>query len=280
VLYEVDGHVATVTLNDPDRLNAIGHGENNIIDQMVAALRLADLDPEVRCVVLTGAGRALCTGGNMSDGGVRRDGEIPAAPTAVDSYRFLSWWQERCEEIRSLRKPVIGALNGMAYAGGFILAGHCDFLIAVDSARMGLIETRFGGSGIDIFTHLVGPQWAKFLAISGDMITAPQAKSIGLVLDVVPEEEFHDRVYDLARRIAAMPPDAVQLNRRLVNATMDIMGWGATRELSRALDSVMASVAASSRAADGRAFKDLLAAGDWKGFREARDAAFLPPWLR
>jgi enoyl-CoA hydratase/carnithine racemase len=280
IRYQVSEHVATITLNDPDRLNAIGHGANNIIDQMVTALGLADLDNDVRCVVLTGAGRAFCTGGNMSDGGVRRDGEIPKTRTALDSYRFLTWWGDSCQQIRALRKPVIGAINGLCYAGGFILAAHCDLLIAEQNARFSLLETRFGGSGIDIFPFLVGPQWAKFIALTGEILTAQQAKEIGLVIEVASSDTFHERVYDLARRIAAMPADAVVLNRRLVNAAADAMGWSVIKELSRALDAVTGSVAPLARSADGRSFAELLRAGDWAGFRDARDAAFREPWLQ
>jgi enoyl-CoA hydratase/carnithine racemase len=277
VLYDVTDRVATVTLNDPEHLNFIGHGPGSMEQGLLDALTRADLDDNVRCVVVTGAGRAFSSGG-----GPGMYANVPPSSewsTAVDYYRFLSQWCDNLEQIRNMRKPTIGAINGLCYGSAFNIIAQLDLLIAVDTATLGLIETRFGATGIDVFTYLVGPQWAKFLAISGELITAAKAKEIGLILDVFPAETFRDKVYDLARRVAAMPPDAVMLNRRLVNAATKIMGWTVTTELSRALDAVTNSVAHLATSADGRNFTELRESGDWEGYKDARDAAFREPWL-
>jgi enoyl-CoA hydratase/carnithine racemase len=280
VLYTVEDRVATITLNDPNHLNAITHGPGTMEDDILTCVQRADLDKDVRCVVVTGTGRAFSSGGGGGGPGYANGGNPSTAETALDWYRFLGQWGDNLETIRDLRKPVIGAINGMCYGAGLIMAAHFDFLIAADNARFGLIETRFGATGIDVFTFLVGPQWAKFLALSGEIITAQKAKDIGLVLEVVPAAELSSRVADLARRVAAMPQDAVVLNRRLVNATMKIMGWTATKELSRALDAVTDSVSDRAESADGRNFKQLRLQGDWEGLKEARDGPFREPWLR
>jgi enoyl-CoA hydratase/carnithine racemase len=280
VVYEVHGHVATVTMNDPDHLNPITHGPGSMEDDILTCLQRADADDDVRCAVVTGAGRAFSSGGGGGGAGYPNGGNPATARTALDWYRFLGQWGDNLETIRDLRTPVIGAVNGMCYGAGLIMAAHFDFLVAADNARFGLIETRFGSTGVDVFTFLVGPQWAKFLALSGEIITAQKAREIGLVLEVVPAAELAARAGDLARRVAAMPSDAVVLNRRLVNAATKAMGWALTKELSRALDAVTNSVSDRAVSADGRNFNELRTRGDWAGLKDARDAAFTEPWLR
>jgi enoyl-CoA hydratase/carnithine racemase len=280
VLYSVHDHVATITLDDGDHLNPITHGPGSMEDDILTGLQRADADAEVRCVIVTGSGRAFSSGGGGGGAGYANGGNPSTAETALDWYRFLGQWGDNLETIRELRKPVIGAINGMCYGAALIMAAHFDFLIAADSARFGLIETRFGATGVDVFTFLVGPQWAKFLALSGEIISAQKAKEIGLVLEVVPRAQLEARVADLARRVAAMPSDAVVLNRRLVNAATKIMGWTMTKELSRALDAVTNSVSHLAVSADGRNFKAMRLAGDWEGLKDARDAPFREPWLR
>lgn len=261
--------VATITLNRPDRLNAIDHGPGSMQRNVIEALEKADRDPDIRCVIVTGAGRAFSAGG-MLHGGAR--------DSAVDWYWFESGNSADNERIRELRKPVIGAINGICYGAALMMAVHFDILIAADTARLGLIEMRFGANGVDLLAYHVGPQWAKFLAFSGDLLSARKAKEIGLVLEVFPEAIFEAKVQDLARRIAAMPPDAVMLNRRVVNSAMDMMGWKQQRLVADALNAVTTSVGKQQRAADGRLFSELMAAG-WSEYKQARDAPYTPPWL-
>ncbi len=222
VLYSVVNRVATITLNRPERLNAISHGPNSVHSAIVEHLEAADADDEVHCVVITGAGRAFSSGGDMGKPGQLTSG--------LDWYWFLTAEDVDNERIRQLRKPVIGAINGLCYGAGLIMAAHFDILIASSEARFGFIETRYGGTGIEGVAYLLGPQWTKFLALSGELITAAKAKEIGLVLEVFEPEIFHDKVADLARRIAAMPLQSNIMNRRLINATMNVTGWRAQDE--------------------------------------------------
>lgn len=269
VTWRARNGVATITLNRPERLNAIDHGPGSMQRNVIEALERADRDPDIRCVVITGAGRAFSSGG-MLHGGARE--------TGVDWYWFMSENSADNERIRELRKPVIGAINGICYGAALMMAVHFDILIAADTARFGLIETRFGADGVDLLAYHVGPQWAKFLALSGDLIPAKKAKEIGLVLEVFPEATFETKVQDLARRIASMPPDAVMLNRRVVNSAMDMMGWKQQRLVADALNAVTNTVVKEQRAADGRLFSELMAAG-WSEYKQARDAPYTPPWL-
>ncbi len=271
VIYKVEARVATITLNRPERLNAMDHGPRSMQREVIQALELADLNPDIGCVVVTGAGRAFSSGGNL--------GNAALPVSAIDYYWFLTQEDVDNERIFELRKPVIGAINGLCYGAALMMAAHFDILIASEDATFGLIEARMGGTGVDALSYLIGAQWAKFLALSGELISAAKAKEIGLVLEVFRQEIFEQKVYDLARRIASMPRDAVILNRRLVNASLRAMGWDAQKQLARALNSVTNSVGEQQVAADGRRFADLRKQG-WKAFKEARDAPFRKPWLK
>lgn len=267
VLYRSKDRIATITLNDPERLNALSHGPGSIEDELLKAFERADAADDVRVIVVTGEGRAFSSGG----AGGRHENSAP------EWYRFLTSVEEVHSSLYRLRKPIIGAINGMCYGVAMRLVAHFDILIAVEGAKFGLIETRFGATGVEPLPYLVGSQWAMFLALSGEIITAQKAKEIGLVLEVFPEDQFLDKVYDLARRIAAMPHVAVQMNRKLIHASMQMMGWDNAIEVARALNAITDSVQDEAVADDGRRFATLKA--DPKEFRTARDAPFRKPWL-
>lgn len=276
VVYRSGEGIATITLNRPEALNPLDHGPGSMHEDILTCLRRAHADDDVRVVVVTGAGRAFCAGGDMGRG--ITDGSDTSLAGSPDWLRFHDTQDGENEEIRRLSKPVIGALNGYCYGAGFMMAMHFDLLVAAESASLGLIETRFGSVGAETLAFHVGPQWAKFLAISGEVVPASVAERIGLVLASFPDEEFPVKIVELARRIAAMPPTAVQLNRRLVNAAMDTMGWTNLKQASRAVNAITDSVMKEQRAADGRLFSELLDTG-WSEFKAARDAPFEPAWL-
>ena len=175
-------------------------------------------------------------------------------------------------------KPVIGAINGICYGAAFMMVAHFDMLVASSEARFGLIETRFGGTGAEALNYLLGPQWAKFMALTGELITAEKAKEIGLVLEVVPPEALMARTHDLARRIAAMPRDTMIMNRRLINTGMNASGWKAQKEAGLAFNAAANSCFTQHRAWNGERFSDLRKKG-WDVYKEVRDAPFKKPWL-
>lgn len=266
----IDGGVGVVTLNAPHRLNAIDHGPGSLAEALLDALERADEDPDVRCIVVTGAGRAFSAGGDPGPDG-------PRSP--LEWYRFLESNAAETERMRGLRTPTVAAVNGLCYGFGLIITLHLDLVVAVDSARFGLIETRFGSTGAQMLPFVVGPQWAKFLTLSGELIDAATAKEIGLVLAVFDTERFWAKSLDLARRVAAMPHDAAVLNRRVVNGAMTMMGWDAQREFSLALNTLTNQLAGEARTADGRRLADIRRDAGWTAYKRARDAPFEPPWL-
>jgi enoyl-CoA hydratase/carnithine racemase len=269
VLYKKAGAICTITLNRPERLNAIDHGPGSLHRDMTDAVSRANADDDVRCIIITGAGRAFSAGGYIR-------GALPESP--MDWYEFMRVQDEDNERLREMPKPVIGAINGLCYGAALIMVCNFDFLIAVDSAELGFIEMRYGDPAAEALAYLVGPQWAKFLAISGELLTAQKAKEIGLVLEVFPQETFMAKVYDLGRRIAAIPPTAVAMQRRLVNCAMENMGWRNQKNVANALNALLATHGKEHRTADGRRFADLRSES-WPAFKEARDAPFRPPWL-
>lgn len=271
VRYELtDDGVAVVTLDDPRRLNVIGHGPDSMAEQLLRALARADADQQARCVLLTGSGRAFSAGGDLA--GTTRE-------SPLDWYEFLQSNVRETEAIREMRTPTVGAINGMCLGFGLILATHLDLLVAHEDATFGLIETRAGSTGAQTLPFLIGAQWAKFLALTGEIITAAKAKEIGLVLEVLPAATFADKALDLARRVASMPPEAVTLNRRVVNGWLTMQGWHSQREFSLALNTVTNAMAGQARAADGQVLIEIMREQGWSAYKAARDAAFDPPWL-
>jgi enoyl-CoA hydratase/carnithine racemase len=270
VLYHVEDGVATITLNRPDQLNPISHGPHSMQGSIVERLVEADQDDAVGCLVITGSGRAFSSGGDVVSG--------KAPESGIDWYWFLTQEDIDNEKIRQLRKPVVGAINGLCYGAAFMMAVHFDILIASREARLGLLETRFGGTGAEALNYLIGPQWAKFMALSGELITAEKAKEIGLVLEVVAPEALQMKAHDLGRRIASMPRETMIMNRRLINFGMDATGWIAQKQAGMAFNAATNSAYAEHRAWNGERFSDLRAQG-WENYKEVRDAPFKTSWF-
>lgn len=276
--------VLRITINRPERLNALSYGDGSVHGELEQALLEADRDDDVRCIVVTGVGRAFSSGGDTQ----AQNPEIPSLVrweggprrTAWDQYIFHEEADEVLEYVRQLHKPVIGMINGICYGAGLMYAAHMDLRIAADSARFSLIEGRMGASGADVFPFLIGQQWTKFLMLSGEIISAQKAKEIGLVLEVVRDEELWERTLDLATRIAAMPRFGVMLNKRNIDGTADMMGWSINKRYSHSHKPLVEAMGDEAATPDGRNLRQILHEEGFDAFKTARDAAFATPWLR
>jgi enoyl-CoA hydratase/carnithine racemase len=214
LLYEIRGDgVATITLNRPERLNAFTH---EMIDLWVAALHDAQHNDSVNALVVTGAGRAFCSGGDV--GGMNEDHR--AAMTGLDHKRWLEAVHRVPLALEALDKPVIAALNGVAVGAGLDMALMCDLRYAAAGARfsegyvkVGLIP---GDGGTYFLPRLVGTARALELFWTGDFVTAEDAERIGLVNRVYAPEELLPQVYQLAARLAAGPNVAIRTIKRAV----------------------------------------------------------------
>ena len=268
VLYEVRDKVAIVTLNRPEILNAL---DEQLRATLLQVLHKAEDDTEVRAIVLTGSGRAFSSGARLGTGKPRE--------TAADWYASHEHNDRWATAIRELRTPTVAAVNGICYGAGLILAAHCDLLLAAEDTRFSLMEARMGSAGAAVLPYLIGPQWTKFLILTGEILNAHKAREIGLVLEVTPPDRLQDRALDLARRIAAMPPIGVMLNKRGVNATLDVMGWSTNVGFQRSHAAVTDAMLKHATGTDGRLLRDVLREEGWQAFKAARDSAFEPPWL-
>jgi len=279
VLVDKSDGIATITLNDPDRLNPLGRAMRVAVG---SALAEADVDPTIRCIVLTGAGRAFSAGGDHSQGepfeGVQDwywlvfksfDGLAPSDPT-----NFLA-----PIDPHKLRTPVVAAINGFCAGSALMAASECDILIAGESAGFAMIESRMAHGGAGTMPYFIGPQWTRFLMYTGETITAQKAKEIGLVLEVVPDDELQARARDLASRIAAMPGQVVDLNKQQINGTLEMTGWAANKAFSSALGAVIETSAKDATLRDGRNLYEIFQTEGWKAWKQARDAAHPGPWL-
>jgi enoyl-CoA hydratase/carnithine racemase len=203
VLYDVVDHVATITLNRPERLNATTF---ELGEQLRAALRDADERPEVRVVILTGAGRGFCSGDDVQ--AAWGDPRMEATLAELGSARPPV--TPEVLAILDCRKPTIAAVNGVALGIGMDLAVLCDIRLASEHARFGQLFVKMGlmadVTGYWCLPRLVGPDQAARLLLTGDIIDAAEAQRIGLVTDVVPADELLPAARALAARIAANPP--------------------------------------------------------------------------
>jgi len=213
ILCEVSEGVASVTVNRPDKLNALNAATIGELDACFAELGQSEA---VRVVVLTGAGpKAFVAGADI--------GEL-AAMTAGEAERLAARGQALMNRIENLGKPVVAAVNGFALGGGCELAMACTFRYASDNAKLGLPETGLGlipgFGGTQRLPRLVGKGRALEMVLLGNMITAVDAMAIGLVNTVFPQEEFADAVMIVARALAEKSALTLRLALQAVNDGM------------------------------------------------------------
>lgn len=199
IIYEQVGNVATITLNRPWNLNAM---TLEMVEEIIDALCRVAEDDDVRALVFTGAGRGFCSGDDIK----QRSG-LPAGGSVTESFRLKNHMMYKT--IRSLRKPVIAAVNGNAHGAGSDLMLSCDFRIASEDAIFGDIRT---GRAITVLTggtylwpKVVGLSKAIELLFTGDLIDAREAERIGLVNKTVPADNFMAEVMELASKLAKGP---------------------------------------------------------------------------
>lgn len=212
VLTQVAGRVATVTINRPEKRNALSQETRAGI---IAALGQLERDPAVRVVIVTGAGdKAFIAGADIAE----FEGRSP-----VDQYREMGEWSVYQAADR-FPKPIIAAINGFCLGGGCELAMACDIRIAADTAKLGQPEINLGiipgGGGTQRLPRLVGLGQAFRLLYTGDLIDAAEALRIGLVDQVVPAADLMTQVRALADKIAAKSPVALSLMKEAVRASV------------------------------------------------------------
>lgn len=212
MLLDVSERIATLTLNRPDKLNALS-GE--MMEELVPIMERLAEDKEVRCVVVTGAGRGFCAGGDVAG---MASGETVPDENPVARLRRL---EETSRLLHEMPKPTIAMVNGPAAGAGLSIALACDIRIAGESARFGTAFIRIGFSGdfggTWMLQRLVGPAKARELYFTGDLIDAREAERIGLVNRVVPDDQLASETRALAERMAKGPPIALARMKQNMN---------------------------------------------------------------
>ena len=218
---DADTGVATLTLNRPDRLNALTF---EVYDELRRAFDALSDEPGVRVVIITGAGRGFCSGGDVED--------IIGALFERDFRGLLDFTRMTCDLVRAIRtcrRPVIGALNGTVAGAGAVIATACDLRVAAESAKIAYLFTRVGLSGADMgaawmLPRIVGNARASQLLMTGDFISAAEAERIGLYNQVVPDGDALSAATELAEKLSRGPSFALEITKDALNreAAMDL----------------------------------------------------------
>lgn len=232
ILYEARGSVALITLNRPERLNAL---DQPMLDALQAACDRAEADDAVGAVVLTGAGKAFSSGFDLQ-------AQAQSTPQGVAEWRpVLRRDFDAAMRFWHLSKPTVAAVHGPALAGACEMAMACDLTVASEDAVFGEPELQFGaGIVVMLLPWIVGPKRAKEIILLGlDRVTAGEALAMGLVNRVVPDGRDVDEALALARRMAGMDRALVKQTKRAINRSYDLMGMGAALEAALDIDTLI-----------------------------------------
>lgn len=210
ILYEKSEGVGVVTINRPEVLNALN---SHVFAELADVFRTMKEDKEIRCVVITGTGRAFIAGAD-----VKAENQL----NVQEEHEFLASGQQLLNDIEAFRTPVIAAINGYALGGGLELAMACDIRVAAETAKVGVPEVTLSSfpalGGTYRLPMLVGLARAKELMMTGRFVKAPEAYSYGLVQQVVSPEELMSTVMEMAKTIAKRSPLALEYGKIAVTA--------------------------------------------------------------
>jgi len=261
VLYEVSDRVATITLNRPQKFNAITERMPGDIAQ---AIDKASKDDSVHVIVLTGAGRGFCGGYDLNEF-AEAEGENPAVQEmpwdAMIDYRFMRRCTDSFMSLWRCPKPVIAKVNGDAVAGGSDIALCADLIVMSETARIGYPPARVWGCPTTaMWVYRLGAERAKRMLFTGDLVSGTEAEKMGLILQSVPAEDLDATVTALVERIKGVPKNQLAMMKTLVNQAYDNMGLNGTQTLATLFDGM------ARHSPEGVAFK---ARAEGVGFKQA-----------
>src|ERR1700730_15834996 len=267
VVYEADDKVGIVTLNRPDKLNALSM---ELRLELARVLGGADDDPATSVIVLRAQGRSFCVGFELGSGGQVR----AQAPWRHDALKYHERLEVSLDALMTpwnLRKPVIASVQGHALGGGCELAMFCDLTIAADDAQFGEAEILFSQAGPGIvMPWIIGHKRARELLYFGQLIDAPTALELNMINRIVPREELRAATLKYARRLALIAPEALKATKRAVNRGIEDAGF--RNALQSGLDVVAPLYAATTEV--GRQFDDIRAKDGLKAALKWRHAQF------
>ena len=266
VLYKKKGRVAYIILNRPDRLNAIN---DEMPPEIERAVQRADSDPNVHVMIVEGAGKAFCSGYDLSEYGEQNSTssviqDMPWDP--IQDYQFMWRNTQHFMALWRAMKPVICKVHGFAVAGGSDIALCADMTIMAEDAEIGYMPTRVWGTPTTaMWVQRLGPEKAKRMLFTGDKINGVEAENMGLILKSVPKAKLNEEVELLAQRMATVPINQLAMQKMLVNQAMETSGLMQTQKMATLFDGI------SRHSPEGIAFKQRVEKVGWKQAVEERD---------
>lgn len=214
ITYEVKDNIATITFNRPDSLNSL---HPLLVEQTVSVLKQAEKDGDIRVVVLTGAGKAFCSGGDIQ--------YMDQLTTVMDKRSYIYSAGELVDTIMNLNKPVIAMVNGVAAGAGFNIALACDIIFVSEKAKFAQSFSKVGlvpdAGGTYNLPRIVGLHKAKELMFLADLISADEALALGIVNYVVSQDELRDATYKFAERLSQSAPISISFIKSAVNSSLE-----------------------------------------------------------
>jgi enoyl-CoA hydratase len=211
--------IRRITLNRPEKRNALNHA---LRGEIIHALQEGDQDPEVRVMIVRGAGKSFSAGYDL--GGGNEGQELPWYTAGGDGHwprHVTGGWLGICD----MAKVVIAQVHGHCLAGGSELATCCDLVYMADDAQMGYPAVRFAVPDMHFHTWFVGMRKAMEMMVTGDSLSGVECARLGWANEALPVDELEAKVLDVAQRVAQLPPEVVQLNKRTVHRQMEVMGF-------------------------------------------------------
>ena len=244
IRYRTEGRIATITLHRPQRLNAISI---TMPRELAQAVERANRDDNVHVIVLTGEGRAFCSGYDLIDF-AESAGEHPGSQmggdndTSWDPMADFYGMRQNTEHFMSLwrsYKPTIARVHGPAVAGGSDIALCCDLAIMADEAVIGYPPARVWGCPTTaMWVYRLGAERAKRMLLTGDLVTGVEAAALGLVLESLPLSQLDDRVLAIAERMAGVPKNQLMMQKLMINQAYDNMGLHTTQMVATLFDGI------------------------------------------
>ena len=265
VLFERDGRIGRITLNRPEVLNAI---DDDLPTELCEAVTKADADPNIHVMVLSGAGKAFCSGYDLahyasSDGPNKVVQDMPWDP--MQDFQFMWRNTQAFMSLFRAMRPVICKVHGFAVAGGSDIALCADMIVMGDDAKIGYMPTRVWGCPTTaMWVHRLGPEKAKRMMFTGDKINGIEAAEIGLVLKSVPDHQLDAEVEALASRIASVPINQLAMQKMVINSAVEEK-INQTQRLATLLDGM------TRHSPEGLNFKARVEEVGWKQAVDERD---------
>jgi enoyl-CoA hydratase len=234
LLYETIDRVARITLNRPEKLNALSVA---LQTELLQAAKQAEADPSIHAVIIRGAGRAFSAGYDITPTAER--GEAQAGRTIRSDISRMEETVGRWNLLWNLRIPTIAQVHGYCVAGGTDMALHCDMVVVAEDARIGFPAVRaMGAPPTHMWLYSVGPQWAKRLLLTGDLIDGKKALEIGWAIEAVPADELDATTLRLASRIGHIGKDLLTANKQIVNKGIELMGRTLLQQIALEHDAI------------------------------------------